>query len=105
LQGEKVQALFNTLSVRLFKQNKGDGEIKPDFEIEMDGKPYSKLSLSETIRAGLELRDVLSEQSELITPVFIDNAESITRFKEPIGQLITCRVVAGQELNVKAVGE
>jgi len=105
LQGEKVQALFTTLSVRLFKQNKGDGEIKPDFEIEMDGKPYSKLSLSETIRAGLELRDVLSEQSELITPVFIDNAESITRFKEPIGQLITCRVVAGQELNINAVRE
>ncbi|MDK8641308.1 AAA family ATPase [Niallia taxi] len=105
LQGEKVQALFTTLSVRLFKKNKTDGEIKPDFEIEMDGKPYSKLSLSETIRAGLELRDVLSEQSELIAPVFIDNAESITRFKEPIGQLITCRVVAGQELKIKAVAK
>jgi DNA repair exonuclease SbcCD ATPase subunit len=104
LQAEKVQALFTTLSVRLFKQNKTDGEIKPDFEIEMDGKPYSKLSLSETIRAGLELRDVLSAQSELITPVFIDNAESITKFKEPIGQLILCRVVAEQKLDIKAVG-
>lgn len=104
LQAEKVQALFTTLSVRLFKQNKTDGEIKPDFEIEMDGKPYSKLSLSETIRAGLELRDVLSAQSELITPVFIDNAESITKFKEPIGQLILCRVVVNQKLDIKAVG-
>ncbi|WP_312093730.1 AAA family ATPase [Niallia sp.] len=105
LQAEKVQALFTTLSVRLFKQNKTDGEIKSDFEIEMDGKPYSKLSLSETIKAGLELRDVLSAQSELITPVFIDNAESITKFKEPLGQLILCRVVAGQELKVESISD
>ncbi|OCA84468.1 ATPase [Bacillus sp. FJAT-27225] len=99
LQAEKVQALFTTLSVRLFDKQK-NGEIKPTFEIEMDDKPYRKLSLSESIRAGLELRDVLSQQSELITPCFVDNAESITRFKEPNGQLIISRVVAGQELKV-----
>ncbi|MEV2911503.1 ATPase, partial [Paenibacillus larvae] len=37
MMADKVQDLFTTLSIRLFKQNKGDGEIKPDFEIEMDG--------------------------------------------------------------------
>lgn len=100
LQAEKVQALFETLSVRLFEEQK-NGEMKNTFEIEMDGKPYSKLSLSEGIRAGLELRDVLSQQSEVIMPVFIDNAESITSFKEPVGQLITSRVVAGQELKIE----
>jgi hypothetical protein len=101
LQAEKVQALFTTLSIRLFKQNKGDGEFKPDFEIQMDGKDYQKLSLSEGIRAGLELRDVLSLQSGVIVPCFIDNAESITSFKQPNGQLITSRVVAGQELKIE----
>lgn len=102
LQGEKVQALFDTLTIKLFNQLK-NGDIKPTFEIEMDGKPYSKLSLSETIRAGLELREVLSKQSELVLPVFIDNAESITKFKQPTGQLITSRVVAGQELKIESV--
>lgn len=97
LQGEKVQALFTTLSIKLFEELK-NGEVKPSFEIEMDGKGYRKLSLSEGIRAGLELRDVLSQQSELIAPCFIDNAESITTFKQPNGQLIISRVVAGQEL-------
>ena len=105
LQAEKVQALFDTLSVRLFKQNKGDGEIKTDFEIMMDGKPYRTLSLSESIRAGLELREVLSKQSDLIMPVFVDNAESITRFKEPSGQLIISRVVAGQELKIEGAAK
>lgn len=103
LQAEKVQALFTTLSIRLFKQNKGDGEFKPDFEIQMDGKDYQKLSLSEGIRAGLELREVLSQQSGINVPVFIDNAESITSFKQPKSQLITSRVVAGQELKIERV--
>ena len=101
MMADKVQALFTTLSLRLFKVNKGDGEIKPDFEIEMDGKPYRKLSLSESIRAGLELRDVLSQQSGIIAPCMVDNAESITRFKQPNGQLIVSRVVPGQELTIE----
>ncbi|GIO09708.1 hypothetical protein J31TS6_57360 [Brevibacillus reuszeri] len=105
LQATKVQELFTTLSIRLFKQNKGDGELKADFEIEMDGKAYRKLSLSESIRAGLELRDVLSQQSSIVAPCFVDNAESITRFTQPSGQLIMCRVVAGQELNIETEDE
>lgn len=105
LQASKVQDLFTTLSIRLFKQNKGDGELKPDFEIEMDGKPYRKLSLSESIRAGLELRDVLSQQSGIVAPCFVDNAESITRFTQPNGQLIMCRVVAGQDLKIETEDE
>ncbi|WP_100373105.1 AAA family ATPase [Bacillus sp. FJAT-45037] len=100
LQGEKVQALFTTLSVRLFEEQK-NGDIKPTFVIQMDGKDYNTLSLSESIRAGLELREVLSQQSEVLAPTFVDNAESITTFKGPTGQLITSRVVADQELKIE----
>lgn len=100
IQAKKVQALFETLSIRLFEQQK-NGEFKNTFEIEMDGKPYSKLSLSEGIRAGLELREVLSKQSGVVVPVFVDNAESITSFKKPSGQLIISRVVAGKELTIE----
>jgi len=99
MQGEKVQALFNSLSIKLFETLK-NGEMKPSFEVMMDGKEYSKLSLSEEIRAGLELREVLSKQSEVVAPVFVDNAESITSFKEPSGQLIISRVIAGQGLKI-----
>ncbi|MDV2683773.1 ATPase [Alkalihalophilus lindianensis] len=100
LQGEKVQALFTTLSVRLFEEQK-NGDIKPTFVIQMDGKDYKMLSLSESIKAGLELREVLSEQSGVVAPTFVDNAESITAFKGPTGQLITSRVVADQELKIE----
>lgn len=102
LQAKKVQDLFENLSIKLFELTKTTGELKPTFEIMMDGKEYKKLSLSESIRAGLELRDVLSDQSDLIVPCFVDNSESITKFKEPNGQLIMAKVVAGTELTIES---
>lgn len=100
LQAAKVQDLFENLTIRLFNEVKTTGELKPTFVVQMDGKDYAKLSTAEKVIAGLELRDVLSEQSGLVTPCFVDNAESITKFKEPNGQLIMAKVVAGKELEV-----
>lgn len=100
LQVKKVQDLFENLSIKLFEEVKTTGENKPTFIVQMDGKDYMKLSFSEQTRAGLEVRDVLSEQSDLIVPCFVDNAETITKFKEPNGQLIISRVAAGMELEV-----
>lgn len=100
LQAKKVQDLFDNLTIKLFETVKSTREDKPTFVVQMDNKDYLKLSLSESIRAGLELRDVLSEQSNVIAPCFVDNAESITRFKEPNGQLIMAKVVADKELEV-----
>ncbi|WNO29687.1 DNA repair protein [Bacillus phage SDFMU_Pfc] len=100
LQVKKVQDLFENLSIKLFEEVKTTGENKPTFIVQMDSKDYMKLSFSEQTRAGLEVRDVLSEQSDLIAPCFVDNAETITKFKEPNGQLIISRVVADKELEV-----
>jgi len=99
LMVSKVDDLFNTISVRLYEPLK-NGEEKPTFEIEMDGKPYSKLSTAEKIKAGLELIEVLSTQSSVITPTFVDNAESILNFVKPTGQLIVARV-ADKEFEIK----
>ncbi|OLN23877.1 hypothetical protein BTO30_02750 [Domibacillus antri] len=91
---KKVDSLFTTISVRLFEQLK-NGEMKETFEIEMDGKPYSKLSTAEKIKCGLEMVEVLSRQSGVIVPTFVDNAESILKYTAPAGQLITAKVKAG----------
>lgn len=101
LQAAKVQGLFQTLTIRLFKEQK-NGDIKPDFVIDRDGKTPAQFSLSESIRAGLEVRDVISQQSDWIAPCFIDNKESVTRYKAPRGQLITCQVVEDQPLKIES---
>lgn len=102
MMAEKVSGLFERLTLKLFTENKGDGEQKPWFEVEMDGKPYRKLSTAEKILAGLELISVLSEQSGVTAPTFIDNAESIIKYQAPSGQLIECRV-ADMPLTVQEV--
>ncbi len=100
LQVKKVQDLFKNLSIKLFKNLKTKDEENTTFIVQMDGKDYSQLSFSEKTRAGLEVRDVLSMQSGVIAPCFVDNGETITKFQKPYGQLIITRVVEGKELEV-----
>lgn len=102
LQAAKVQDLFTTLSVSLFKQQ-SNGEQKVHFEIQQDNKPYHGLSLSERIKAGLELREVLSQQSGVIAPVGVDNSESIFKINKPSGQLILVKAVEDQPLQITEV--
>ncbi|MEK5378037.1 AAA family ATPase [Paenibacillus sp. FSL P2-0173] len=103
LQATKVQSLFTTLSISLFKEQK-NGERKPDFVIEKDNKPYPILSLSECVRAGLELREVLSEQSGVISPVAVDNTESTFKIKKSSGQLILVKAIEDAPLEIKQIG-
>ncbi|MDY7993348.1 ATPase [Paenibacillus polymyxa] len=103
LQAAKVQSLFTTLSISLFKEQK-NGERKPDFVIEKDKKPYPILSLSESVRAGLELREVLSEQSGVISPVAVDNTESTFKIKKSSGQLILVKAIEDEPLEIKQMG-
>jgi hypothetical protein len=101
LMVSKVDELFTTISVKLYETLK-NGEERATFEIEMNGKPYSKLSTAEKIKAGLELIEVLSKQSDVVAPTFVDNAESILNFTAPAGQLIVARV-KDEEFNIKTV--
>lgn len=91
LMAKNVNDLFEKLSVKLFEKHKNES-VKQTFEIEMDGKPFAKLSTAEKIKCGLELIHVLQEQSGITGPTFIDNAESIIEFEAPYGQLIIATV-------------
>ncbi|MCM3736419.1 AAA family ATPase [Bacillus cytotoxicus] len=91
LMVQKIQSLFTKIDVQLYEILK-NGEERATFEILMDGKPYSRLSTAEKIKAGLEVIEVLSKQGELIVPTFVDNAESILHFEKPSGQLIMAQV-------------
>ncbi|PEJ56163.1 hypothetical protein CN692_18730, partial [Bacillus sp. AFS002410] len=102
LMVKKIDSLFTNISVKLFEQLK-NGEERATFEIEWDGKPFSKLSTAERIKCGLELSEVLSKQSEVILPTFVDNAESILKFSKPTGQLVVARVV-DTDFNIKTHG-
>ncbi|OKP97753.1 ATP-binding protein [Paenibacillus sp. P46E] len=101
LQAAKIQGMFSTLTINLFKEIKSTGDKDPWFEIERDGKPYSKLSRSERAHAGIELTAVLSELSQIVAPLAVDDSESVFKIKQPAGQLILLRAVEDQKLDIK----
>ena len=105
LLNEQVKGQFKRLSLKLFDINKETGEIKDIFEVLYDNKPIHVLSYSERIRAGLELSQFVQAQLGMILPTFIDNAESITHFEEPSGQLFTAAVVKGKRLELMVIEE
>ncbi|AOZ91604.1 AAA family ATPase [Paenibacillus crassostreae] len=102
LQADKVQSLFTTLKIRLFKHVKTTGEYEPDFSIQSNNKDYVQLSTGQRVGAGLELSEFFFKQSELIVPTFIDSIGEYTGKVAVYGQLITGRAVADQELKIES---
>jgi hypothetical protein len=50
--------------------------------------PYSNANNAARINAGLEIINALSAHWKVSVPVFVDNAESVTRLQDISGQLI-----------------
>lgn len=81
---------------------KTTGEIKDCFRFSYEGRDYKCLSLSEKVRAGLDVAVLIQKLSGRNYPVFVDNGESICTFGKvkPEGQVIIARVVNNQALQV-----
>jgi len=80
---ESINGKFRSVSFRLF-QDQVNGGIKEDCEVMVpspDGKlvPYAFANNAARINAGLEIIETLSRHWGYTMPVFVDNAESVTR--------------------------
>jgi DNA repair exonuclease SbcCD ATPase subunit len=93
---------MNRAEIVLTEVVRSTGEVKDCFRFSYEGRDYRCLSLSEKIKAGLEVSDLIKRLSSRNYPVFIDNAESICSIDniKPFGQVICARVVRGEDLNV-----
>ena len=81
--GKKNELLFaplkmNRVSISLSEVKKTTGEVRDTFKFAYNGKEYAKLSLSEKLRAGLEIAELVKRLSGRCYPTFIDNGESIS---------------------------
>ncbi len=93
---------MNHTEIVLTEIVKTTGEIKDCFRFSYDEKDYKYLSLSERVRAGLEVSMLLQRLSGRNYPIFVDNGESICSFGkvQPSGQVMIARVVNNQPLQV-----
>ena len=76
-----------------------------DFKGGYGGRRYDRLSLSEKIRAGMEVSELMKRLTGRNYPVFVDNMESVDDLANvrPTGQIIMAKCVSGAALQVKPV--
>ena len=98
---------MNKVQISLFDVVKSTGEVKDVFRFTYNGRRYDRLSLSEKIRAGLELSELMRHLTGRRYPVFIDNMESVDDLANvrPGGQIILAKCVHGAALTVRPVNE
>lgn len=98
LQTQSINQHLDKVTLKLFEISKSTGELKDTFEINYDGKDFKIISMSESIKAGLEISSLVMNTIGIELPIFVDNAESITSYELPRTQVIEVRVKADSPL-------
>ena len=97
---------MNRVEISLYDVVKSTGEQKAAFKFTYSGRRYDRLSLSEKIRAGMEVSELMKRLTGRNYPVFIDNMESVEDLANvrPSGQIIMAKCVYGAALSVRPAG-
>lgn len=108
---ERVRQRFdhldlNRVSISLYEVSKTTGEVRDVFKFNYEDRPYVILALSEKIKAGLEVSELLKKIAGINYPVFIDNGESVPVIDNvrPSGQTFISQVVKNEQLRVEILG-
>ena len=82
---------------------KSTGEVKDTFKFTYGGRRYDRLSLSEKIRAGMEVSELMKRLTGRNYPTFVDNMESVDDLANvrPSGQVIMAKCVSNAPLQVR----
>lgn len=97
------QLKMNLVEISLYDVVKTTGEVKDVFKFNYRGRRYDRLSLSEKIRAGMEVSELMKRLTGRNYPVFLDNMESVDDLANvrPTGQIIMAKCVHGAPLTVR----
>lgn len=99
---QRVNELFPSVRFRLSRELLNGREVG-HCEISVGGVPYSGLSTSERINAGLQLINALARHYHIVAPIVIDNAEAVNQVAPTLGQQILLEVSPGKKLSVEQI--
>ena len=96
---------MNRVEISLYDVVKTTGELKDVFKFTYNGRRYDRLSLSEKIRAGMEVSELIKRLTGRCYPVFVDNMESVDDLNNvrSSGQIILAKCVSKTPLQVRPV--
>ena len=84
---DSVNSRFKLARFRLFTQQVNGG-VADCCDVMVNGVPYADLNNAMQINVGLDIIQTLSEHYGLRVPLFVDNAESVTKLQEIDTQVI-----------------
>lgn len=99
------QLKMNKVEISLYDVVKSTGEVKDTFKFTYGGRRYDRLSLSEKIRAGMEVSELMKRLTGRNYPTFVDNMESVDDLANvrPTGQVIMAKCVSNAPLQVRPI--
>ena len=99
------QLKMNRVEISLYDVVKSTGEAKDTFKFTYSGRRYDRLSLSEKVRAGMEVSELVKRLTGRNYPVFVDNMESVDDLANvrPTGQVIMAKCVSNAPLQVRPI--
>ena len=84
---DSINSLFRIARFRLFREQ-ANGGIEDRCDVVYDGVDYINLNNAAKINAGVDIINVLSVAYGVKVPLFIDNAESVTKIEPSDTQII-----------------
>lgn len=93
---EKINSRFKLARFQLFEEQINGG-LKEVCNTTYKGVPYNDLNNAAKINIGLDIINTLSEHYGFSAPIFIDNAEAVTKFIDVDAQVISLIVSAADK--------
>lgn len=97
----RINGRFELVNWKMFNQNINGG-IEETCIATVNGVPFADLNNAMKINAGLDVIKTLQRMYQVSAPIFIDNAEAVTKYID-LGstQVIKLYVVAGKKLTIE----
>jgi hypothetical protein len=108
---ESIKKHFDKVSFKIEEVNQETGEVTSCFKVLYDNKSIETCSLSEKIKASVEVAEMVQSILGIEYPLFLDNHESVVDIKTSITQVMRSvvvdvpEVVSIKEDTLKAIKE
>ncbi|MEK3993669.1 AAA family ATPase [Psychrobacillus sp. FSL K6-2365] len=99
---EKINSKFKLARFKLF-DNQINGGLNEVCETTYNGVPYSSLNNAMRINVGLDIIETLSNHFGIVAPIFVDNAEAVTKLNAIDAQIISL-VVSEEDKTLRVEG-
>ena len=84
---DSINSLFRIARFRLFREQ-ANGGIEDRCDVVYDGVPYISVNNGAKINVGIDIINTLSKSYGVTVPLFVDNAESVTKIESSDTQII-----------------